>query len=103
MTRYPPSASTSVASPNVQSLADRGAHITEAEADRQERAVTLARDRRNFRLVVLVGDVADDQLDQILDRDETVATAIFVDNQRQVNARRLHLASRSSAGIDGGA
>ena len=42
-------------------------------------------------LVVLVGDVADDELDQIFDRDQSVAAAVFVDDQREMNARRLHL------------
>ena len=42
-------------------------------------------------LVVLVGDVADDELDQILDRNETVGAAIFVDDERKVDAGGLHL------------
>jgi hypothetical protein len=41
--------------------------------------------------VMLVFNVADDLLDQILDRDQAVGAAIFVDHQREVNARRLHL------------
>jgi len=39
---------------------------------------------------VLVLDVADHHLDEILDRDETVGTAIFIDHQRHVSAGRLH-------------
>ena len=77
---------------DVELLADHGAHIFEARAPGgEERAVALARHRRRLRLVVLVGDVADDQLDQVLDRDQTVAAAVFVDDEREVNARRLHL------------
>ena len=55
-----------------------------------EGAVRLAHDRRHCVLVVLVGDLADDLLDDVLDRDEAVGAAIFVDHQRQMDARRLH-------------
>ena len=39
---------------------------------------------------MLVLDLADDLLDDVLDRDEAVGAAIFVDHQRQMDARRLH-------------
>ena len=42
-------------------------------------------------LVVLVGDIADDLLDDVLDRDEAVGAAVFVDHQREMDARGLHL------------
>ncbi len=42
-------------------------------------------------LVVLVGDVADDGLDQVLDRDQAVDAAVFVDHQRHVGALLAHL------------
>ena len=41
-------------------------------------------------LIVLVGDFADDLLDDILDRDNAVGAAIFVDHQRQMNLLGLH-------------
>ena len=40
--------------------------------------------------VMLVLDVADDHLDDVLDRHEAVGAAIFVDDERQMGARRLH-------------
>ena len=40
---------------------------------------------------MFVGDVADDELDQILHRDQAVGAAVFVDDEREVNAGRLHL------------
>ena len=49
-----------------------------------------ARHCRHFGLVVFVGDIADDELDQILDRHQPVAAAVFVDHQREMNTRRLH-------------
>ena len=77
---------------DIELVADHGANIVEAGAAvGQERAVALARHRRHLILVVLVGDVADDQLDQVFDRDEPVGAAVFVDDERKVNARRLHL------------
>ena len=44
-----------------------------------------------FLVVVLVLDIADDQFDDILDRDDAVGAAIFVDHEREMNARGLHL------------
>ena len=46
--------------------------------------------RRILVEVVLVLDLADDDLDQILERDEPVGAAIFVDDQRHLRAARLH-------------
>ena len=60
-------------------------------ADRQERAVGLANYGVLGGLIMLVLDIADDFLDDILDRRQPVGAAIFVDHQRQVNAGRLHL------------
>jgi len=40
---------------------------------------------------MLIFDIADDLLDQIFDGDEAVGTAIFVDHQRELDMRRLHL------------
>ena len=47
-------------------------------------------DQAGGRVVVLVLDVADDHLDQVLDRDEAVGAAVLVDHQRHVGAGRLH-------------
>src|SRR5581483_10612051 len=41
--------------------------------------------------VVLVGDLADHLLDQVLDGDEPVRPAIFVDHERKMQSRHLHL------------
>ena len=77
---------------DIELFADRRAHLVEAGAPiGQERAVVLPRHGGAFLLVVLVGDIADDQLDQILHRDQSVAAAIFVDDEREMNAGRLHL------------
>ena len=42
-------------------------------------------------VVVFVLDIADDQFDDVLDRDDAVGAAIFVDHERQMNAGGLHL------------
>ena len=47
---------------------------------------------------MLVVDLADDFLDDVLDRDDPFAAAIFVDDQREMNAGRLHLGEQ----VDGG-
>ena len=57
----------------------------------EERAVGLAHHGGRFVVVVLVLDVADDLLDDVLDRRDAVGAAILVDHQRQMDARRLHL------------
>ena len=73
-------------------LADHGADVVEAGARvGDEGIIRLLDDRRRLVAVVLVVDLADDLLDDILDRDEAVGAAIFVDHQRQMNARGLHL------------
>ena len=77
---------------DVEGDADRGGDIVEARSRiGHERTVELAHHGGQFVLVVLVGDVADDLLDDILHRDEPVGAAVFVDHQRQVDAGRLHL------------
>ena len=77
---------------DVELFADRGANVLETgAASGQERTVALPRHRRALILVVLVGDIADDELDQILDRDQPIAAAVFVDDEREMDARRLHL------------
>src|SRR5208283_1297177 len=48
-----------------------------------EGAVARWLDRR-LGLVVLVLDVADDRFDQVLDRDEAIGAAVFVDHQRHM-------------------
>ena len=58
---------------------------------REERAVRLAHNRRRFVLVVLILDFAENLLDHVLHRDDAVGAAVFVDHQRQMDARRLHL------------
>ena len=55
-----------------------------------EGAVVLRDDHQRGGVVMLVLDVADHHLDQILDRDEAVGAAIFVDDERHVGAGRLH-------------
>ena len=51
---------------------------------------------------MLVVDLADDFLDDVLDRDHAFGAAIFVDDQREMDAGRLHLGEQVDAGIDGG-
>ena len=66
-------------------VVERGARVGD------ERSVVLAHHRGQFVLVVLVGDVADDLLDDVLHRNQAVGAAVFVDHQREMDARRLHL------------
>ena len=55
---------------DIELFADGGADVIEAGAAvGHERAVALRRDRRQLVLVVFVGDVADDKLDQIFHGD----------------------------------
>ena len=68
----------------------------------QERTVGLADDPRRVVFIVLVGDVAHDLLDDILDRDDAVGAAIFVDHEREMDAARLHAREQIHTGIDGG-
>ena len=73
-------------------LADHGADVVEAGAGvGDEGIVGLPHDRRRLVAVVLVVDLADDLFDDILDRDQPVGAAIFVDHQREMDAQRLHL------------
>ena len=77
---------------DVEFLADHCAHVVETgAAGGQERAVVLSRHGGGFGFVVLVGDIADDQLDQVFDRDEAIAAAVFVDHESEVDTRCLHL------------
>ena len=70
--------------------ADRFGHLVERRSRLDdERAAARVVDR-DFGLVVLVLDVADDRLDHVLDRDQTVGPAVFVDHQRHMRARHLH-------------
>jgi len=46
---------------------------------------------------VFVFDLADDQLKQILNRDETVHAAIFINDKRHVHALGLHGLQQGSA------
>ena len=57
----------------------------------QERAVGLANHARRILLVVLVGDLTHDLLDDILDRHHAVGAAIFIDHEGEMDAGRLHL------------
>ena len=50
---------------------------------------------------MLVGDVADDLLDDVLDRNQPVGAAIFVDHQRQMGVRGLHLQQQFQHGHGG--
>ena len=54
-------------------------------------AFGVADDVRVLGLVMLVLDVADDRLDDVLDRHQPVGAAVFVDDERHMRARRLHL------------
>ena len=76
---------------HVELFADSGADVFETGAARgQERAVGLPRHRGTLLFVMLVGDIANDQFDQILHRHQPIAAAVFVDNQCKMNAGRLH-------------
>ena len=47
-------------------------------------AVLAGRDDWRLLEIMLVLDIADDDLDQVLDRDEAVGPAIFVDDERDI-------------------
>ena len=49
-------------------------------------------------VVVLVFDVADDLLDEVFDRHDAVRSPVLIDDERHVNARRLHADQQ----VDGG-
>ena len=55
-------------------------------------------DIRFLVVIVLVFDVADDLLDKVFDRHDAVRSAILIDDERHVNARRLHADQQ----VDGG-
>ena len=50
--------------------------------------------RSSSRRVVLVADVADDLLDEVLERDDAVGTAVLVDHDREMVAFAAHLRQR---------
>ena len=73
-------------------LADHAADVIEARARvGDEGIIRLPHDRRRLVAVMLVVDLADDLLDDVLDRDQSVGAAIFIDHQRQMDSRGLHL------------
>ena len=55
-----------------------------------EHAIAGVGDQRLVLIVMLVLDIADHHLDDVLQRDQPVGAAIFVDDQRHLRARRLH-------------
>ena len=57
-----------------------------------DRAVGLAGDAGGLLDVVLVGDVADDLLDDVLERDEALERAVLVDDEGEVGAAAEELA-----------
>ena len=58
------------------------------------RSPSTRRARRLLGDVVLVADVADELLDQVLQRDDAVGAAVLVDDDRQVVALAAHLRQR---------
>ena len=70
--------------------AERLGDLLEAGARVGDEGVALAQDHAPRGDIVLVLDVADHHLDEVLDRDEAVRAAVFVDHQGHVGARRLH-------------
>ena len=91
-TTSPPSVSTSSASSGVA----RRMPASASKSSRSTRAcarspVGLARPGLTLGLVMLVGDVAHDLFQQVLDGHEPIDPAIFVDHQRHMDMRRLHL------------
>ena len=51
--------------------------------------------------VVLVGNIADDDFDQILDRDQAFGAAIFVDDDGQMRVAGLHAHQKIGGGHRG--
>src|SRR6266487_1047507 len=64
--------------------------VNSAKSSRFSRPSTEA-GRPRPRLVVLVADVADDLLDQILQRDDAVCAAVLVDDHREMVSLAAHL------------
>ena len=75
----------------VQSQARLRSRMVTAALD-LDRAVGLRLDAGGRLDVVLVGDVADDLLDDVLERDEPLQRAVLVDDQREVGAPAQELA-----------
>ena len=77
---------------DVECDADRRGDVAETRASiGDERSVELTDHGGQFVLVMLVGDVADNLLDDVLHRNEAVGAAVFVHHQRQMDAGGLHL------------
>src|SRR5262249_58265582 len=57
----------------------------------EKRAVGLAHHAWRHVLVVFVRDLADDLLDDVLDRYDAVSAAIFINDDGEMDAGRLHL------------
>src|ERR1700722_18179134 len=93
VTRKPPNVSTSSPASPVTHSSPMTERTSAGPAPRtaNEGISLLPAPRRRFVAAVLVVDLADDLLDNILDRDQPVGPAIFVDDQRQMDARGLHL------------
>src|SRR5688572_11338145 len=80
---------------------DTGSLLEALEIDARigdESAVAAVEDLRLLVDVMLVVDVADDLLDEILDGNESVGTAIFVDDECEMNMCRLHLQEEIEGG-----
>ena len=96
-TRPPIVSMSSAFSPTSNSGADHLARLLDAGARiGDEDAVVDALHARVLVEIVLVLDLADDDLDQILERDESVGPAVFVDDQRHLRAARLHALQQSA-------
>src|SRR6185437_6990996 len=76
----------------VEFLADHLAYLGQFGAGAGDVGVGVElADQRRIGRVVLVLDLADHGLQQVLDGDEAVGAAIFIDDDRHVDAARLHL------------
>ena len=71
-------------------MAGLGPEIVQIHARIGDESVTIGFDGGGI-LVMLVGDIAHDFLDNVFDRNQPVGTAIFVDHQRQMGMGGLHL------------
>ena len=100
VTRYPPSVSTSLtASPTSKPVPTTVDHFLKLGARIGEKEPSDCRTMLGDAVfVVLILDVADDFLHDVLDRDDAVGAAIFVDHEREMDARGLHLGEE----VDGG-
>ena len=68
----------------------------------EEGAVGLPHHAGGSFLIVLVGDLADDLLDDVLDRNDAIGAAVFIDDEGNRIWVVCIFASRSSTGIEGG-